>query len=280
MNASTAPHIPGIPDEHQPATGSAPGWPLVLYFHHVHPDLRHYTALTPRDFEHGLERVLEDFDPYEPSGLVAGDTPHRPDRPTVLITFDDGYRDNITHAAPILERLGIRAVFFVCTGLLGRRSEQPRQDHLTYEECDRLAADGHLIAAHTRTHPHLDLAPADQVSEETLGSLADIKARYGPGAARLFAYPYGGIPGTADLLADDVLAFGTVRSAAEPWTAGPHTIRRTYLPSGSVPAWDGLVDHWRAQWTGTTPARTATAPSAPAATAPSASGSPDGETHD
>ncbi|MFF1836713.1 polysaccharide deacetylase family protein [Streptomyces sp. NPDC058231] len=272
MSAATVPNISGIPEEHQPAGGSAAGWPLVLYFHHVHPDVRHYTALTPRDFERGLERVLQDFAPYEPTGLVAGDAPHRPDRPTVLITFDDGYRDNVTYAAPILDRLGVRAVFFVCTGLLGRRSEQPRQDRLTYEECDRLAADGHVIGAHTRTHPHLDRVPADRAREETLGSIADIEARYGPGPARLFAYPYGGIPEAADVLPDDALAFGTVRSPAQPWTAGPHAIRRTYLPSGSVSDWDGLVDHWRAQWTGTTPARPATAPPA--------SASPDGEAHD
>ncbi|WP_406860764.1 polysaccharide deacetylase family protein [Streptomyces sp. HUAS MG47] len=250
MTVPAAPYVDGIPDEHQPATGSAAGWPLVLYFHHVHPDVRHYTALTPGDFERGLARVLEDFAPYDPAGLLAADGPHRPDRPSVLVTFDDGYRDNLTHAAPILDRLGVRALFFVCTGLLGRRSDRPREDHLTYEECDRLAADGHLIGAHTRTHPHLDRSPADLVREETRGSLADIAARYGPGPARLFAYPYGGIPGTGDLLPDDVLAFATVRSPAEPWTAHPHAIRRTYLPEGQVHAWDALVDHWRDQWTG------------------------------
>ncbi|MET7622717.1 polysaccharide deacetylase family protein [Streptomyces sp. NPDC005408] len=232
-------------------TGSAADWPLVLYFHHVHPEIRHYTALTPQEFECGLKRVLEEFDAYLPSGLISEGGPHRPDRPTVLVTFDDGYRDNVTYARPILDRLGVRVVFFVCTGLVGQRSPQPRQDYLSYAECDRLAADGHLIAAHTRTHPHLDRLSANEAREETLGSLADIERRYGSGPARLFAYPYGGIPGVSDLLSNDVLGFGTVRSPAEPWTASPHGIRRTYLPSGGADAWDGLVDHWRTQWTST-----------------------------
>jgi peptidoglycan/xylan/chitin deacetylase (PgdA/CDA1 family) len=35
------------------------------------------------------------------------------------ITFDDGYRDNLTTASPILRRAGIPATFFVCTGYLG-----------------------------------------------------------------------------------------------------------------------------------------------------------------
>jgi peptidoglycan/xylan/chitin deacetylase (PgdA/CDA1 family) len=38
-----------------------------------------------------------------------------------LITFDDGYRDCYTHALPILQRHGARAVFFVVTGNLTDR---------------------------------------------------------------------------------------------------------------------------------------------------------------
>ncbi|MFJ1928594.1 MULTISPECIES: polysaccharide deacetylase family protein [unclassified Streptomyces] len=243
------PVVPGVPAEHQPALGSAPGWPLVLYFHHVHPDVRHYTALTPDAFERGLEQVLERFDPYDPADLLADGGPRRPERPTVLVTFDDGYRDNTAYARDILDRLGVRAVFFVCTGLLGRRSPRPREDHLTYEECDGLAREGHLIGAHTRTHPHLDRIPAAEARAQTLGSLDDIRERYGAGPARLFAYPYGGVP-AGPLLPDGVLAFGTVRSPATPWTADHRRIRRTYLPSGAADTWAGLVRHWRTGWDG------------------------------
>jgi peptidoglycan/xylan/chitin deacetylase (PgdA/CDA1 family) len=35
------------------------------------------------------------------------------------ITFDDGYTDNLTTAAPILRLAGIPATFFICTGSLG-----------------------------------------------------------------------------------------------------------------------------------------------------------------
>ncbi|WP_073920974.1 polysaccharide deacetylase family protein [Streptomyces sp. CB00455] len=248
MSTAAIPLVPGIPSEHQPTTGSAPGWPLVLYFHHVHPDVRHYTALTPREFALGMERVLAEFDPYEPSDLLAGGGPRRPERPTVLVTFDDGYRDNFVHARPILDRLGVRAVFFVCTALLGQRSDQPRADHLTREECELLAADGHAIGAHTRTHPHLDRIPDEVARKESLDSLADIADWFGPGPARLFAYPYGGIPEQPGL-PEDVLAFGTVRSPARPWGADPQSIRRTYLPSGATETWDGLVRHWRDRWT-------------------------------
>ncbi len=41
------------------------------------------------------------------------------DDDSLLITFDDGYRDNLTTAAPILEQLGMRGVIFIATDYIG-----------------------------------------------------------------------------------------------------------------------------------------------------------------
>lgn len=40
-------------------------------------------------------------------------------KPPVVVTFDDGYRNNVTIAAPILKQRGIPAVFFLTTGYIG-----------------------------------------------------------------------------------------------------------------------------------------------------------------
>jgi peptidoglycan/xylan/chitin deacetylase (PgdA/CDA1 family) len=50
-------------------------------------------------------------------------------RHAIALTFDDGYRDNLTHAAPVLARLGLPATLFLATGFIGT-AEVPWFDRL------------------------------------------------------------------------------------------------------------------------------------------------------
>lgn len=47
--------------------------------------------------------------------MAGGDGDSSDHRPTVCLTFDDGYWDNFKVAAPILEEAGVRATFYVAT---------------------------------------------------------------------------------------------------------------------------------------------------------------------
>lgn len=47
-----------------------------------------------------------------------------PEPGTVVLTFDDGYRDNLQVAAPILQRYGLPAIVFLATAYVGRGENQ------------------------------------------------------------------------------------------------------------------------------------------------------------
>ncbi|HEX6348736.1 MAG TPA: polysaccharide deacetylase family protein [Candidatus Dormibacteraeota bacterium] len=102
---------------------------------------------------------------------ASGDPHSRLPRKPLVITFDDGYRDNLDLALPVLERFGYRAVVFVVTSTIGSvnsfdppGSEGPLP-MLTAEEIRKLRSRGMAIGSHTHTHPQ-SLAALD---ESTLG---------------------------------------------------------------------------------------------------------------
>jgi peptidoglycan/xylan/chitin deacetylase (PgdA/CDA1 family) len=108
-----------------------------------------------------------------------------PPRP-VMLTFDDGYRDVLWNAAPLLHRLDLRATAFVIT----RRIDGPDSSFLTWPELRRLEALGFDVASHTVDHPFLTTLTPTQLTYELDVSRAVLEHRLGRPVLWL-AYPHG-----------------------------------------------------------------------------------------
>lgn len=100
----------------------------VLCYHRVLPDDRRRAyhdpdlVVTPEVFRAHCRVLARHYSVVTlGSALAAKPVPLDPARPVAVITFDDGYRDNVLHAAPILRDAGLSATFFVIAGLVDTR---------------------------------------------------------------------------------------------------------------------------------------------------------------
>jgi peptidoglycan/xylan/chitin deacetylase (PgdA/CDA1 family) len=115
---------------------------------------------------------------------------------SAVITFDDGYRNNMTEALPVLAGSGFPCVIFVVSGSLGgenswRGGGEARTEMLSAEELRELAAGGVEIGSHTVSHRNLARAGSGEVLEELAVSKARLEEVLGAPVTS-FAYPYGG----------------------------------------------------------------------------------------
>jgi peptidoglycan/xylan/chitin deacetylase (PgdA/CDA1 family) len=116
---------------------------------------------------------------------------------TLVITFDDGYRDNYEIAAPVLHQLGLPACFFIATDFIGS-SIIPWWDWdkgihsrwMSWDQVRALRAEGFEIGAHTCTHPDLATLSDAEVEREISSSKARLEAELEEPTV-LFSYPYG-----------------------------------------------------------------------------------------
>jgi peptidoglycan/xylan/chitin deacetylase (PgdA/CDA1 family) len=133
------------------------------------------------------------------------------DEPVYLISFDDGFASQLEAARTVLDPLGIKALFFVCTGGVGLRGEkaldyiirrmgrndvQELSPHLelpAWGDLVQLVSRGHVIGSHTMHHARLSEA-ADQAarSEEIIRSGDEIEKQLGT-KVDWFSYPFGDI---------------------------------------------------------------------------------------
>jgi len=113
----------------------------------------------------------------------------------VVITFDDGYRDNLTNALPILKKCGFSATIFVMAGFIGQPMKadyaHPQGELiLSKEEICRLVKEGIDIQSHGMTHKPLTTLSESEVMEELIESkriLEGVTERQ----VSLFSYPFG-----------------------------------------------------------------------------------------
>lgn len=115
----------------------------------------------------------------------------------VAVTFDDGFSNFATEAAPALRDAGLPVTLFVVSDHGGSNDWGghaapgiPTLPLLDWPAIGRLAEQGVVLGGHTRRHPRLSQLKSDQLDDEIGGCVDRIRNETGR-TPRTFAYPYG-----------------------------------------------------------------------------------------
>lgn len=178
----------------------AMAYPILMY-HQIDASPARGTPMrgltvTPERFSRqmGLLRLLgyrgvcmTGLEPYlkgERSGKVVG------------ITFDDGYRNNLENALPVLVRNGFTATCYAVSDPKHGRNVWdepmgvPQKPLLTPKEMRDWVAAGMDLGAHTRHHVDLTAIPSESADDEIRGCKEELQDIIGQ-EVRHFCYPYG-----------------------------------------------------------------------------------------
>ena len=108
----------------------------------------------------------------------------------IIITFDDGYRDFLTEAWPVMQQCGFGATIFLATD---RIQDSPMRikgaDYLTWQDVRELHSQGISFGSHSVSHPDLRSLGPEQIDYELGYSKEIIEQKLGA-PVRSFAYPF------------------------------------------------------------------------------------------
>ena len=124
---------------------------------------------------------------------------HKNTKRPIIITFDDGYKDNLINALPILSKYNFISTCFIVSDLIGGSNiwdvddkNYVHKELLTKKDLDEWKNYGMSIGSHGRTHKSLVNLNSIKIYDEIFYSKKDIENHIGS-KVDSFSYPFGHI---------------------------------------------------------------------------------------
>ena len=169
---------------------------VFLQYHHVSAETPSSTSVTPERFAEHLNYLDDNGFVVEPISKVINAI--QKDEPlaenTVVITFDDAYRNIYTNAFPMLKDKGYPFTIFVSPGPV----DKGYGDYLSWAQLREMGQNGATIANHSYNHGHLvERAPGEseqawleRIRKNITDTESRIKEMTGQ-SIKLHAWPFG-----------------------------------------------------------------------------------------
>lgn len=184
--------------------------PSILMYHSIADDTDDPYSVSVNAFREQMSWLAErGFEVVPLSFLLQSiqARKHRKLRKKVVITFDDGYKDFLTNALPILLDCKASATVFLVTDMLGRSASWNKVattvQLMNEDEVRYIKAQGISLGSHTATHKNLSLLDHDKMRWQLKDS-RDRLTHLGE-SFYAFSYPWGQY---SSQIADTVKASG------------------------------------------------------------------------
>ncbi|MGL6066707.1 MAG: polysaccharide deacetylase family protein [Cetobacterium sp.] len=121
------------------------------------------------------------------------------DKKWIMLTFDDGYKDNYENAFPILKKYGFKSVIYILDGIKynkwdvdDKNNPEKKLPLMSVEELLEMKGYGIEFGGHTSSHPRLADIENENIKKEIINSKRNIEKIIGDNLLS-FAYPYGSL---------------------------------------------------------------------------------------
>jgi peptidoglycan/xylan/chitin deacetylase (PgdA/CDA1 family) len=173
-------------------------FPVVILFHHLVSDRRHRMGISTEHFLKHIEFLQKYYQVVSLSEAIEMLRTNNVKAPTVVLTFDDGYRDNFINLRAIVEHTGVPVTLFVSTDHISSGAEFEHDvsaqfggfQPFTWDQLRQLQKQGFEIGSHTRTHFDCGSDNSIDLYSEIVGAKQDLERQLGT-PIRYFSFPFG-----------------------------------------------------------------------------------------
>lgn len=164
----------------------------ILMYHHVQPENLNMTndlTVTAENLEEQLQYIKKNY-----NTLFFKELENKKNLENKLIlTFDDGFYNNLQYLLPLLEKYQLKATIFITTNFIQERYITHEKKFMSFEEIRLLNNQLIEIGLHSHSHKNYSEISTTEVKQDLLKN-KEILKEYNINFSNILAYPYGKYP--------------------------------------------------------------------------------------
>lgn len=158
----------------------------ILMYHHILPKAENDLVVSVEQFEAQLKFLKENH--YTTLFFSELMQMKKCPKRSIILTFDDGYINNLEYAYPLLKKYGMKATIMIPTAQI-----DCDEDKMTTDQIKQMSSEYIELGLHSHTHTNYAHITPEQASKDIDDNINSMKQK-GLRFTNVFAYPYGQYP--------------------------------------------------------------------------------------